>query len=329
MLIGIVSGWTKIMKTINVKFKVEGQPEVSLALCSKFTVIVGKDSGEGKSEFISALLDAKVSSKLNIQCEYPVAISLTSTLDDIMDTTVRKVIVVDEPNTINIKMIEKMELSNHLFILICRGLPKRILCSYYGLYTLHREQDWFSIEKFNTLNISRKPRKPDVIITEAEDNHSENELIKAHTSINVLAAGGSGKFKKAYSGVKDKKVLLLVDLGNILSIYRILKKYCNNAEIYDYQCFEELLCECQLVKNNANKVVLDPINFKTLEKYYEALANAMTKGTKLEYQHGKPLACDFLEEKNFDAIFNNSIGSGLHKILKSRHLKSIDFGGEI
>lgn len=58
---------------------------------------------------------------------------------------------------------------------------------------------------------------------------------------------------------------------------------------YEYESFEQMLCDSSLFKMAATASLLEPFSFLTLERYYEALLSEITADTEFKYEHGKLL----------------------------------------
>lgn len=97
-----------------------------------------------------------------------------------------------------------------------------------------------------------------------------------------------------------------------------MRKRClQNPDIrfYPYQAFEELLLNSPLVRHLGKRCSLDAFNCLSLEKYYEAVLEDITKGSYLEYHHGKCLPDAFLDKNNINDVFNSSVGHVLLDII--------------
>lgn len=66
---------------------------------------------------------------------------------------------------------------------------------------------------------------------------------------------------------------------------------------------------------------LNPFDIVSLEVFYEKLLAKKTKGTELEYKHGKPFKI-FLQRKNFHKIFKSKVGRGLYDYILKFHNQS-------
>lgn len=108
----------------------------------------------------------------------------------------------------------------------------------------------------------------------------------------VIPAGGKDKIAGIlYNFTKSdnhKKILVLMDLANVSSQYKILIKRCKenpNVFFYPYASFEELLYKSRLVARLNKKCHFIPYDFCTLERYYENALEEVTSGSNLEYRH--------------------------------------------
>lgn len=132
------------------------------------------------------------------------------------------------------------------------------------MYTLYRTTTWFKLKNVEL----RLYNGEDVecIVTEAKAGCSENELVSQYCN-NIIGAGGRDRVHRVLKNI-DRPTLVLIDLGNINKAYKILAKRCFQNEklyFYDYQAFEQLLCESDLVKHLGKEANLDIFDCLTIE----------------------------------------------------------------
>lgn len=305
----------------SIKFIKDGS-SLDLDIFSKFTCIIGDNSGEGKTEFFTEIEDGINDRSITIESSLPFAVAHAATIETQINTENITIFMIDEFGMIRSEFLPAILKSKHIFICITRGFDLHFDYGYYSIHFLKRKNDWFILEQPNILNVTNNIDYCDKIITEADHNRSENQLLSVYFS-NIIPSKGRDKIEKKLRNTNEK-ILVLADLGNIGVAYRILSERVQdnpNIMFYDYQCFEELLYNCDLVKSLNNKITADVCNFLSLERYYSFLLEKSTKWTNLEYKHGKPLAQDFLDVKNFYKVFDSVIGKGLLNLILNRKTK--------
>lgn len=292
----------------------------SITLHSKFTCISGDNSGEGKTEFLS-MLDLLV---LNGECTItasdgrPVVI-ITShpTLQENIKHDYSEIILIDELMFEQANIISSIVKSNKLIICVSRSYPLKGEYPLIGIYNLKRKDDWFELINDEHLPILSESDIPTKIVTEASNCHSENELLSIYFDM-VTSSNGRDKLERKLRYTTEP-ILVFADLGNIGRALYLLKKRCEenpNIRFYDYQAFEELLFKSSLVQGTDDKYPQSSLDFMSLETYYEKALEEITKGTSLEYHHGKPLVTAYLDKSNCQKIFDTDIGRPLYKLIQ-------------
>lgn len=289
---------------LQVEINVTGKPTVSLELLSKFTVICGKFSGEGKSEFVNELQDAKLQGRLSMKSSFPVSIATLGTIEDLIELETRHIFILDELSTLDTDVLNKISKSKHIFISICRSFPKGIVYSYHGMYSLHRTNDWFTIEKLNVLPVTKHPEGITHILTESAKDRSEFQLLSAHWNLPITAANGLGKIAKQLKLLDTNGLLVFMDLANVNTIFNNIKKNVKHAQIFDYQSFEDFLLNSEIFKNS-RCVDIQVWDFVSLEIFAEKKLELISIGGEYEYTHGKSLPVAYLDSDNFYKIFSN------------------------
>lgn len=315
------------MDYVDVSFisKINGS-KTSIRLYSHYTCIYGAESGEGKSYFISIIEDGLSTDTLYVEISdssLQFAIADAMSLPLAFTNSSRYVILIDESSMLKDNIVQQVNKSKHLFICVSRSMPFRMDYPLKGMYTLVRTVI-DGIEDIDIKSVEALPvetnfsTEKDVILTEAKEGRSENELLSIYLQ-NVKGAEGRDRLEKCLRGTKDS-VLVFADLGNIGLAYALLLKRCKqnpNIKFYDYLCFEQLLYESNLVQVLGNKPEIGSVfDSFSIESWYEGLLEEFTKHTILEYKHGKPLSKDFLNKRNFGKIFSSEVGRGIKEYIK-------------
>lgn len=294
----------------------------TIKLYSKFTCISGENSGEGKTEFLTTVRDLLVQGLCTITASNGWDITIVieaGVLKDVIQKEEPGIIIVDELMSEHYNLVKRLSKSNKLVICVNRSYPLKGEYPLIGTYALVREGDWFTF-KDNTklLPLLSDSFAPDIILTEASANHSENELLSIYFQ-NIKASGSRDKIEKHLRNTSEN-ILVLADLGNIGRALHILCKRCKenpNIRFYDYQAFEELLFKSDLVQGDDNRYPKSCLDFLSLETYYEKALEDFTRGTPLEYHHGEPLAVVYLDKSNCKKIFDTDIGRPLYKLIQN------------
>lgn len=128
----------------------------SITLHSKFTCILGDNSGEGKTEFLS-MLDLLV---LNGECTITasdgrpvVIITSHSTLQENIKHDYSEIILIDELMFEQANIISSIARSNKLIICVSRSYIFNNICAQPYFYTLKRKDDWFELSKTSTSKV--------------------------------------------------------------------------------------------------------------------------------------------------------------------------------
>lgn len=292
----------------------------SITLYSKFTCITGVNSGEGKTEFLNILRVLLRQNKCTITADngYEVNIVLdTANLKTAITNGKPSILIIDELTFERSFLIKEAIKSNKLIICVNRSYPLKGEYPLMGIYTLQRKDDWFELTRSDHLPLLSDQDVPIRIITEASAGHSEHELLSVYFN-NIKAACSRNKLAK-YLRHTTEPILVFADLGNIGRALYLLKKRCEenpNIRFYDYQAFEELLFKSSLVQGTDDKYPQSSLDFMSLETYYEKALEEITKGTSLEYHHGKPLATAYLDKSNCQKILDTDIGRPLYKLIQ-------------
>lgn len=301
------------LETTSIKFKHINGDEIIINLYSKFTCIIGDNSGEGKTEFYQQLYYRELNEDIEIVADYNVMMADSmQTLVDILKIDTKSIIIVDELAMIKWNIMDVINNSKHLFICISRGLPIRLSYPYCGIYRLERTINWFRIVNDDRLPVGNLDEIYDLIATESSNNRSEHELFSIYLDNLYPCNSRDNIFRKLRK--RKGKILVFVDLGNVGPAYLNLIRLSEiNPDIrfYNYQCFEELLWYSPMVQSIKDGLVNSNLDYVTIEQYYESILEKRTKGTDLGYEHGKPLSGSFTDINNYRKIFDSGVGREL------------------
>ena len=310
------------MQTYTVKFK-RGSEMTSITLYSHFTCIIGKYSGEGKSEFIAALLQEVQMGNDVFESELPVVIADAASLSGVLGNPNRQIIIIDELAMLRGKLLAEINRSKHLFIGISRGNPLRLEYPLGGIYSITRTANWFKIEsRSGDLPVMSKCSDCKTVM-ESEAGRSEHELLADYFE-ECIPVSGRNNIEKKLRG-SNEAVQVFADLGAIGSAFSILKKRCqDNPDIrfYNYDAFEQLLVESPLLKGIE---VADNFDYLSLERYYEAWLEDALARRGVEFKHGEKLP-DLVKEADVQELFDSEVGRPLLRYLRGEGEESHIFG---
>ena len=290
-----------------------------LVLRSHYTCIYGEYSGEGKSEFISAVEEGMADGSVKVISELPVNIATATSIDGVLGNPELRIIIIDEIAMLKDEYITKINKSKHLFIGISRGNPLKLDYPLSGIYNVVRDytNDWFKIICCaNDLPVLSKCSDC-LIITESVENRSEHELLQQYFK-EMKGACGRDKIEKLLRGTTES-IQVFADLGAIGRAFTLLRKRCiQNPKIrfYPYQAFEQLLVESPLLCDLADckSTVFD---YKTFESYYEAVFEYILQKKNINFTHGNQLP-QFILEASPELLFNSEVGRILYDYIKTR-----------
>lgn len=274
----------------------------SMTLFSHYTTVIGFDSGEGKTWMFDSVSRKQAAGELRIECEYDVIFSTLESLERDLDLEERTVIITDEYTiSKSVSIMRKINNCRHLIIAITRTSLMRADSPLNGIYKIVPKADSVfdavSVYEDNPLNLTRNLSGIEIIVTEAAFEKSEHQFISSLCKITgkklqIMAAGGkdniSKKLRQLSAEYPDKGILVLMDLGNVSSQFKILKKRCSEnhqIKFFDYICFEELLTEGSLFQPYCGLFQGDVFDFLTPERYYEKKLETITLGTPFAYKH--------------------------------------------
>ena len=303
------------MINYEIKFIKDNQ-YTSIRLYSHYTCIMGKYSGEGKSEFLADVIDGLSDGTVRIDSELPVHIIDVHNLPLVLDLKERCIIIVDELAMLRSNLIKEINKSPHLFLGISRGNPLHLDCPLQGIYTVERTDDWFQIKSLE----NELPRVSDCkdcrVIMESKQGKSEHELLSKYFA-NCTPAGGRDNIHKYL--ITNQEMMVFTDLGAIGKAFMLLRKRCRdnpNIKFYDYMSFEHLLIESPLLRNKINnKSVFD---YTTFERYFEDILEDSLKKFRISYRHGSPLP-EFILNASVELLFNSDVGKPLFKYIRNRN----------
>lgn len=279
---------------------------LEIKLISHYTSVLGIRSGEGKTWFYNYIRDELVNGGVTIDAELPYIFSDTLSIERDLKAEERSIILIDEL-TLNrtSNLINKYNFSKHLIVSISRTLPFNVNSPIQGLYTIKASDGWFTCENLNDLKYADKNYLFDIVVTEACDNRSENELLKKwRPDITVIPANGNINVAAvtdcAAKKFPDRNILVLMDMFNIGQQYKTLismQSRNRNVRFYDYGSFEQMLFNSEFLHGSTSR---DPLEFPTLERYYESALQEYTYGTPYAYTHGHALSNCYLTECSDD-----------------------------
>ncbi len=315
----------------------------SIALVSHYTTVIGFDSGEGKTWMFDSVNRKQMAGELRIECEFPVIFSTVDSLERDLDLAERIVIITDEYTIVKSSAVmKKMNRSKHLILAITRAVIASVASPLDGIYKISvRSDSVFRVERMNhdhSLPLTRDIADADIIITESAFEKSEHQFLSGLCNLTgkhleIVAAGGKDNIAKklrSYTRIQpNARIIVFTDLGNISSQYRLLRKRCNenpNIRFFDYDCFEELLCEGTLFSqlDTFHDSVFD---YVTPERYYEKKLECMTRNTPFSYRHRQPVLslcyimycvmcdkmCSFSDDDKLRKLLDSDIGEALYQ----------------
>ncbi len=277
----------------------------SINLFSHYTTIIGFNSGEGKTWMFDSVSRKQAAGELRVDCEYDVIFSTLESLERDLDLDGRVVIITDEYTiSKSVSIMNKINNCKHIIIAITRASVLRANSPLNGIYriVLHDDSvfDAVPVNVDNPLNLTRSFSGIDIVVTEAAFEKSEHQFISGLCEItgkklDIVAAGGKDKIAKKLRQLSleypNKGILVFMDLGNVSSQFKILKKRCADNQFikfFDYTCFEELLVKGSFFREFYNLFKQDVFDFLTPEKYYEKKFEIITSDTPFAYRHKNP-----------------------------------------
>lgn len=295
---------------------------IEIELLSKFTCINGRNSGEGKSEFLVELEQGIQLGEISCNLGDHFAIADAGSINALLQLTERTVIMMDETITLQSQILVKMQKSRHVFVCITRAMCLHFDYHLKGIYNVRRAQDWFLVARAETLPLLDHDLYGfDCIITESREKRSEYQMLSEIGFERMIAAGGRDEIEKKLRN-SNEKILVFADLCAIGRAYRLLQKRCEanqNIRFYDYDSFEQLLCCSSIFSENARKSTWNSFSFITLERYYERVLTEITLHTEYQYVHGKPLSKAFSE--HWSELLDSNCGKYLKRFIeKKEHL---------
>lgn len=292
----------------------------SIKLYSHFTCIYGKDSGEGKSYFYDVIEEGISTGSIKVTVDDKNVSFTTATggsLDAVLSSPTKLVILMDEIAMVNPDNVGKINNSKHMFIGVARAMPFKSEYPLFGMYKVVCNKN--SGIEFDLVPVERLPLAKDFkyeydnIVVEASKGRSEHELLSNYLD-DVIPCGGRDRIKDTIRVLKGR-TLVFADLGNIGRAYGILLKRTKggNISFYPYISFEQLIYNSSLVRGVVkSRCSLSPFDVFSLEKYYEKILEEETRGTELEYKHGKKLKDGYFDIR----VFDSKAGRGILEYIK-------------
>lgn len=294
----------------------KGNEETNITLYSHYTCIIGKYSGEGKSEFLAELANEIAEGNKVFESELTVSIADAASLPGILNNPNRQIVIIDEMAMLQRDVIARINESHHLFIGVSRGNPIKLDYPLKGIYSVERTANWYKISSLQYELPLVDQCKDCKIVMESRKNKSEHELLSKYFS-NCIAASGKNNIEK-YLRNKDDEICVFADLGAIGNAFTILRKRCNDnpkIKFYDYQAFEQLLVESPLLSDYASECSV--FDFMTLERFYEHELEEAFKSHEIKFKHGADLP-DLIRKASITELFNSGVGRKLLEYIEVR-----------
>lgn len=292
--------------------------KVSINVYSHYTCLYGEYSGEGKTYLLDYIREGRNTGEIEVVVPkgYGFAIADEGSIDLALSNPNPFVIMIDEASALQENVIKKLNKSKHIIICVARSMPLKMDYPMQGMYRVSFSEESFDIQLMEGLPVAVDGGRYDEIVVESSKGRSEHQLLSVYLP-NVVASGGRDNIQKHIRDA-SKRYLVFADLANIGRSYQLLMKRSRqgNVKFYNYSCFEELLYESNLVKSIGVVVDADIFGFTTIEKYYEYLLEKKTKGTNIEYVHGKPLKEGYVNKKNFLKVFSSRVSKGIRKYIE-------------
>ncbi len=306
-------------ESIILKFEHRNQDRnIEFELLSKFTCINGKNSGEGKSEFLIELEQGIQLGEISCNLGDYFAIADAGSINALLQLPHRTVLMIDETVALQSEVQEKMQQSKHVFVCITRAMGLHFDYHMKGIYHIYRTDDWFLVERAKPLPMLEEHRLSilDDAVTESRKLRSEHQMLSEIGFQNITAACGRDEIEKKLRNTKGD-IIVFADLSAIGKAYRLLMKRCQqneNIRFYNYDSFEQLICSSTLFKQKSEKSRLDSFSFLTLERYYEKVLEEITAGTDFQYEHGKPLSKAY--SAHWHELLESESGKALKELIK-------------
>lgn len=322
----------------------------SINLFSHYTTVIGFDSGEGKTWMFDSVSRKQAAGELRVDCEYAVIFSTLESLERDLDLEERVVIIMDEYTiSKSVSIMNKIDNCKHIIIAITRASIMRADSPLNGIYKIVPQADSVfdavPVNVDNPLNLTRSFSGIDIVVTEAAFGKSEHQFISglckiAGKNLDIVAASGKDNIAKKLRQLSieypDKGILVFMDLGNVSSQFKILKKRCTantRIKFFDYTCFEELLVKGSLLKKSYGLFKKDIFDFLTPEKYYEKKLEILTAGTPFAYRHKNPVLslcyliccmectsqCGLYDDEKFQKLLDSDLGIQIYNYFFNRY----------
>lgn len=112
-----------MVEVITLKFNHQDQSKtIAFDLFSKFTCINGKDSGEGKSEFLMELEQGLQLGEISCNLGDSFAIADAGSINALLQLPSRTVIMMDEVIAFQAEILDKIRKSKHVFVCVTRAM---------------------------------------------------------------------------------------------------------------------------------------------------------------------------------------------------------------
>lgn len=232
--------------------------------------------------------------------------------------------MLDESTAFRMEVLKKMQKSIHLFVCITRAMILHFDYHLKGIYNVYRINEWFAVTRAESLPLLNRPLNGnDIMVTESSEFRSEHQMLYDIGCKNIVAAGGRDRIESKLRK-NSSTIIVFSDLSAIGRAYRLLQKRCKlnkNISFYEYESFEQMLCSSPIFSDQIRKSNLNPYQFITLERYYEALLSEITGNSEYKYIHGKPLPKIYSE--SWSQLLDSNVGKPLLDFIKGNNEKSL------
>lgn len=137
---------------MKIKIQFDGH-SFEMDLLHKYTCIIGKDSGEGKSELYALMENAVTRRSIDFQAPYPVCLATPGTIMALLGLPMKYIFIIDEFSVLHKDVLRAIQDSQHLFICITRGIPRNISVSNDSFYHVKRNEVFFDVIHVNELMV--------------------------------------------------------------------------------------------------------------------------------------------------------------------------------
>lgn len=301
------------MSFINIDIKTD-DVEYSIGFDHHINFVRG-DSGIGKTSLVELISSSE---GIDLNSTFPIRLADNTNWDLIMQSATNSIIIFDDMKSIESTLfadnVSKYCIKNNQWYLIIdraeidsfRG--KRLSYAANAIYRMETDGRKHWLEPYYKFV---KPDLTNIDTFLVEDAASGYVFFsKNFSNINVVSAehGKSAVVEKTLElARKQKKVLIFADMASfgchIDSLVNIvLTDYKDIQILWDYECFEELLLQTNLLKNLSivrtafNNLPKSASGYSSWEKYFEYLSQKATENLLCRYNHnGELYDCYYID----------------------------------